>query len=141
MAARIVRGRGGFMLVEVLVAVVVGGLFLGVLGRVLAGAWGASRTPMDVLSAVTLARAQLQQDRRDAGSAGLPGYVVTRSSIGVEISARPSHLAPAPLSTAAAPAPPERGPAPALKHISIVVRTPSGRSVTFDTVRFDAAPP
>lgn len=158
------RGRtAGFTLFEALVALIVAGLLLPALARSLAQAWTATRAPMETVSAMALAR-------EAAFAADLPqarGFRIARSMSGIEIRVLESDIAPAPAGSAHNPngddqkptAVPDsmklaiassfgtRGPdspaAPSprtLVRISVVVDTPSGRSVAFDTVRLDAAP-
>lgn len=87
--------RRGFTLVEVLVALVVASLVLPALARALSGAWSASRMPMDVISAVTLAR-----DVAAGGSvpedARRQGYAASRTGGPVTLLVLPSRVAPAP---------------------------------------------
>lgn len=139
-------------------AVVVAGLFLSVLGRMLAGAWSGTRTPMEVLSSVTIARSVLAREPEGA-TARERGFVVVRDVGRAEIVAKPSRLAPAPLASAkpggsdGSPPADSKGPnapgqaqpngpaAATLQRVSVRVRTPSGRAITFETVRLDASPP
>ena len=155
--------RAGFTLVEVLVALVVAGLFLGVLGRAFADAWGATRTPQETVSAMMIARAVAQGDASGAfPQAGkINGYSFRRSTDPVEIETRPSSLAPAPAADSAAvasapgmpvpvdtmPGVSDVGPANAgsaavpgprqLRRIAIVVTAPSGRRASLETIRLD----
>jgi prepilin-type N-terminal cleavage/methylation domain-containing protein len=157
--------RRGFTLVEVLVALVVAGLVLPALARALGGAWTASRMPMDVVSAVALARdvaagGPVPEDARRLG------YAASRSESPVTLLVLPSRVAPAPRGTgqddAAAGLAPDATPSgirlaapkgftapPAgaatrdvtLSRISVAVRTPAGRRVPLDSLRLDDAPP
>ena len=156
--------RRGFTLVEVLVALVVAGLVLPALARALSGAWSASRMPMDVISAVTLARdvaagGTVPDDARRAG------YAAARTQGPVTLLVLPSRVAPAPRGTGrdeaaadlapdatpsgirlAAPkgfTPPAAGAATldvALSRVSVAVRTPAGRRVLLDSLEVDDAP-
>ncbi len=156
--------RRGFTLVEVLVALVVAGLMLPALARALGGAWSAARMPMDVVSAVTLARdvaagGSVPDDARRAG------YAATRTRAAVTLLVLPSRVAPAPRGTGkdaaaadlapdatpagirlAAPkgftAPPAvaAGPDVVMSRVSVAVRTPAGRRLVLDSLTVDDAP-
>ena len=148
------------MLLEVLVAIAVAGLMLGVIGRVFAQAWSATRAPLDVVSAVTLARVALEpRPDDDALQASMPrGFAVTRHVEPVVLAVRPNDLAPAPQAQSPPPGAIGRGPAandvmPGVTHhpppgggtgrlqrITVAVRTPTGRRVTLQTLRLDVAP-
>lgn len=162
-AERRARRRRGFTLIEALVALVVAGLVLPVLARALAGAWSASRMPLDVVSGITLAR--------DV-AAGMPlppdarrlGFSADRSLSPATLLVLPSDVAPAPRGTGqdeeardlrpdatpsavriAAPKgfdgpAGEAAPADvALSRVSVSVRTPAGRRLTLDALRVDDA--
>ncbi len=155
------RRRGGFTLVEALVALVVAGFLVPSLARALGGAWTATRTPLEVVSAMILARDVLSGDPVPAEARGL-GFGVERTGGAVTVLALPADVAPAPPGTGkddasdlkpeatpaairlAAPkgfgAPPP-GTAPTanlrLQRVSVVVRTPSGRRLGLDGVRLD----
>ena len=156
--------RRGFTLVEALVALVVAGLILPALSRALGGAWSATRAPMDVVSAIVLARdvaegAPVPADARERG------YAAERSGGPATLLILPSTVAPAPrgsgqgddtsdLHPEATPsaiklvAPkstggPPPGPAPAavqLRRVSVAVRTPAGRRIALETVKLADAP-
>lgn len=153
---------GGFTLVEALVALVVAGLVLAVFGRAMAGAWGSVKAPMDVVSGIVLARSAAFGAPPDAfAAASARGYTVDRSSRPIEVLRGPTRLAP-PLVDSAEPAKPEpkatpstmqlaepkgivqtdaKAPVPELRLVSVVVSTPAGRRLRFDTVRIDDAAP
>ncbi len=161
--------RSGFTLVEALVALVVAGLLLPAVGRAMAGAWAATRTPMDVVSAVALAREVASGAAAETlASARSRGYAVERTSQEVAILVLPSRLAPAPHGTdtqssgdgtdptpnatpagikLAIPAsfgsPVAAAPPPrrTLRRITVAVRTPRGRKLVLETMGFDDAPP
>ncbi len=161
--------RLGFTLVEALVALVVAGFLLPALSRAMAGAWFATRTPMDVVSAMVLAReAASGAATGTVDSARAHGYTVERTTRDAAILVRPSRLAPAPHGTEtptpgdgtdstpnATPAgiklaipasfgsPVASAPPPrrTLRRITVVVRTPRGRKLVLDTVGFDDAAP
>ena len=164
------RGRRiGFTLVEALVALVVAGLLLPALGRAMSAAWAATRTPMDVVSAMVLAReAASGAIAETLASARSHGYAVERTSHDATILVLPSRLAPAPHGTDPRPTGDGTDPTPAatpagiklaipasfgspvasaplprrtLRRITVVVRTPRGRRLVLDTVGFDDAPP
>jgi prepilin-type N-terminal cleavage/methylation domain-containing protein len=155
--------RRGFTLVEALVALVVAGLILPSLSRAFGGAWSASRMPMDVVSAIVLARdvaegAPVPADARERG------YAAERRSGAVTLLVLPSRIAPAPRGTGAGesgsdlhpeatPAaiklavpkeaesrPQAAAPDVQLRHVSVTVRTPAGRRVALDTVKLVDAP-
>ena len=159
------RRRAGFTLFEALVALVVAGLLLPTLGRALAGAWAASRTPLEIVSATALAG----DAAAELGPVESPrGYRVARSSAAVEIEMLPSDVPPAParsksgknqdgLDPDAVPASmrlaipksfnstPAGGSAPppalALRRVSVVVTTPSGRRIGLESLKLDAPRP
>ena len=156
--------RRGFTLVEALVALVVAGLVLPALARALSGAWSASRMPMDVVSAVTLAR-DVAADGSVPDEARRLGYAAARTQRPVTLLILPSRVAPAPPGTgrdeAAADLAPDATPSgirlaapkgftapPAgaatldvsLSRVSVAVRTPAGRRVVLDSLRVDDAP-
>ena len=144
--------QAGFLLAEVLVAMVVAGLFLGVLGRAFSLAWGASHSPMEIMSAMAVARASAAAsgDQTLGDSGRLGKFSFERSSGSVTMVAQPSRLAPAPLGPANSAQPPKANPLNAsvkasvapplqLRRISVMVRAPSGRRLTLDSIRLDAA--
>ena len=150
-------------------ALVVTGFLLPALGRAMSTAWFATRTPMDVVSAMVLAReAASGAVAETLASARSHGYAVERTSHDATILVLPSRLAPAPHGTdprspsdgtdptpSATPAgiklaipasfgsPTTSAPLPrrTLRRITVVVRTPRGRKLVLDTVGFDDAPP
>jgi prepilin-type N-terminal cleavage/methylation domain-containing protein len=150
--------RAGFTLVETLVALVVAGLVLTAIAQVLSQAWTATRTPMDVTSAILLARAAAFDAPPDAfRRAERQGFRIARSSRALEISVLPSGLAPAVTTAAQAPEPhatpaamqlaepaaliaASQKPRLVLRAISLVVATPLGRRVRLDTIRAENAP-
>ena len=161
--------RSGFTLVEALVALVVAGLLLPALSRAMAGAWAATRTPMDVVSAMVLARGAASGAAAETlDSARSHGYVVERTVHDVKIVVLPSRLAPAPRGADAQPSGDGTDPQPnatpagiklaipasfgspvagapqprrTLRRITVSVRTPRGRKLVLETVGFDDAPP
>ncbi len=155
-------GRRGFTLVEALVALVVAGLILPSLARAMGGAWSATRIPMDVVSAIVMAR-----DVAEGG--GVPaeardrGFAAERTGGAATVLILPSRIAPAPRGTGkddatdlhpeatpsaiklAAPKsldgpPPGAALSVQLRRVSVSVRTPAGRRVSFDTVKLADAP-
>ena len=147
---------------ETLVALVVASLFLSAFGRALSGAWSAARTPMDVVSAALLARAAARDVPSDAfRDAVARGYAIDRSSRPVDLVVEESGLAPAPASAAAEPPEPHSTPAGmqlaepkglvpaggaaksnlALRHMTVLVKTPLGRRLRFDSIKADDAQP
>lgn len=145
---------------ETLVALVVASLFLSAFGRALSGAWSATRVPMDVVSAIVLARAASFNPTAGAfPSATTQGFVVNRSSRPVDLIVEDPKLAPAPAAAAGIQSPkPHSTPASmqlaepngllaaagaeprlALRRVSIVVKTPLGRLVRFDSILVDDA--
>lgn len=155
--------RRGFTLVEVLVALVLAGLILPALSRAFGGAWSAGRIPMDVVSAIVLARdvaegASVPKDARERG------YAAERKSGAATVLVLPSRIAPAPRGTGsdesgsdlhpeatpaaiklAVPKAAETRPAAAganvqLRRVSVTVRTPAGRRIALDTVKLADAP-
>ena len=135
--------RAGFLLTEVLVALVVAGLFLAVLSRAFAFAWGVAHVPGDVMSGMIVARAAVadQEADRDSGQVGRFSYVRTFGS--ATMLPRPPRIAPAPLGTgppdAGAKARPDAPPL-RLRSISVLVKAPFGRRLSLETVRLDAPP-
>lgn len=158
------RRRAGFTLVEALVALVVAGLLLPALSRALGGAWTATRTPMEVVSAIVLARdvaagAPVPPEARDRG------FSAERTSRAVTVLVLPSTVAPAPVGTDkdedADNLKPEATPAGlklalpvglggpsagagspanlALRSVAVTVRTPSGRRIGLEGLRLDDA--
>ena len=90
------------MLVETLVALVVAGLCLSAFARALSDAWSSTRAPMDVVSAVVLARAAALDAPAEAfRQAERQGFRIERVTRPLSVTVEPSGLAPAP---AAAPA-------------------------------------
>ena len=155
------RPWAGFTLVEALVALVVAGFLLPSLARALGGAWTATRTPLEVVSAMILARDVVSGDPVPAEARGL-GFSAERTAGAVTVLVLPSDVAPAPPGTgkddASALKPeatpsairlavpkgfgaPPPGTAPAanlrLRRVSATVRTPSGRRMVLDGVRLD----
>ena len=151
--------RAGFMLVETLVALVIAGLFLSVFARAMADSWRATRAPMDVVTAIVLARAAAMEAPPDAfRQAERQGYRFQRLSRPLDVAVEPSGLAPAPAAGDEPPPEPHSTPAamqlaePAalvaasakpklvLRAVSIVVATPLGRRIRFDSIKADNAP-
>lgn len=153
--------RRGFTLVEALVALVVAGLLLPALARALGGAWTATRTPMDIVSGMVLARDV-------AAGAPVPpetrarGFAAERAVGGATVLVLPSDVAPAPKGTGeddpsglkpadtpsamklAAPqglgrSSPGAASDLALRRITVSVRTPTGRRLTLEGLRLDDA--
>lgn len=155
-------GQAGFTLVEALVALVVAGMVLAVFGRAMAGAWGSVKTPMDVVSGIILAKnAALGAPAEAFASAGARGFTIDRSSAPAEVLRRPSRLAPA-LVEGPQQTPKDKKSTPSgmqlaeptgivqsaagaqraeLRHVSVVVATPLGRRLRFDTFKLDNVPP
>lgn len=156
-------GSRGFTLVEALVALVVAGLILPSLARALGGAWAAVRTPLEVVSAVTLARDVAAGGSVPAEARRL-GYAAERKSAVVTVLTLPSDVAPAPRGTGkdarvddfkpestppgmklAAPlglggaAPADAALNVVLRRIAVVVDTPSGRRIALDGLKVDDA--
>lgn len=155
--------RGGFTLVEALVALVVAGLILPALARAMGGAWSATRMPMDVLSGIVLARDVAEGGAVPADARAL-GYSADRVGGPATVLVLPSRVAPAPRGTGrgqeAADLHPEATPAGfrlaipkglgqpaggapppvALRRVSVTVRTPAGRRIALDTVKLADAP-
>jgi prepilin-type N-terminal cleavage/methylation domain-containing protein len=138
--------QAGFTLIEVLVALVVAGLFLVVLGRGFSTAWLASRIPGETAAAMSIARSVMAHDPAgEAAEPPLAGFTYRRSVGPVRIEARPSSLAPAPLGLEAATraggeaAPPAaaagRKPRLTLRHMAVTVTSLSHRHLDFDTIR------
>ena len=151
--------RAGFMLVETLVALVIAGLFLSVFARAMADSWRATRAPMDVVTAIVLARAAAIEAPQEAfRQAERQGYRFQRSSRSLDVTVEPSGLAPSPAALDEPPPEPHSTPAamqladPAalvaafakpklvLRTVSVVVATPLGRRVRFDSIKADNAP-
>ena len=152
--------RAGFTLIEALVALAVAGLFLPVFAQAMFSAWRGTKAPMDVVSAVVYARAAAldaaPETFRDAQERG---YSIARKSGPVDVVVGPSGLAPSPAGIAdAEPTEPRSTPATmllaepkalitaaaarpklALHAVAIVIGTPAGRRLRFDTVRLDDA--
>ncbi len=161
--------RFGFTLVEALVALVVAGFLLPALSRAMAGAWTATRTPMDVVSAMVLAREAASGASADTlASARSRGYAVERTTHDAKILVLPSRVAPAPRGAdtqgSGDGTDPQPNATPAgiklaipasfgspttaapqarrtLHRITVAVRTPRGRRLVLDTIGFDDAPP
>ncbi len=156
-------GRRGFTLVEALVALVVAGLILPSLARAMGGAWSATRMPMDVVSAIVMAR-DVAEGGAVPAEARDRGYAAERTGGAATVLVLPAKIAPAPRGTGkdadAADLHPDAtpsairlavpkgldGPPPGaalsvqLRRVSVSVRTPAGRRVTFDTVKLADAP-
>ena len=144
-------------------ALVVAGLLLPSLSRALGGAWSAARSPMDVVSAIVLARdvaegGTVPADARDRG------FTAERTGGTATVLVLASSVAPAPHGTGkgedaadlhpdATPAsirlalpkgfgepPPGEAAKVQLRRVSVAVRTPAGRRVALDTVRLADAP-
>jgi len=167
-ARRRAGGGRGFTLVEALVALVVAGFLLPSLARALGGAWTATRTPMEMISAMVLAGSAAAGADDGAAEARRRGFTIERSERRAEVLVLPSGVAPAPggtegpggdgadaLKPQATPSsmklaiPKGLGtPGPgmvgarnlALQNVSVVVRTPTGRRIVLDAVRLDGAP-
>ena len=162
--SRRTRRRRGFTLVEALVALVVAGLIVPALARALGGAWSATRIPMDVVSAMALARG-VAAGGPVPDEARARGFWAERSSADATVLILPSDIAPAPRGTGkdeegadlkpeATPSairlavpkgfggpPPNASPAKvALRRVSVVVGTPLGRRVALVSLKLDDAP-
>jgi len=161
-------GRRGFTLVEALVALVVAGFLLPSLARALGGAWTATRTPMEMISAMVLAGDAAAGADDGAAEARRLGFTVQRSERRAEVLVLPSGVAPAPGGTEdmgsdgadalkpqatpgsmklalpkglGTPGPGIPGAANLiLQSVSVVVLTPAGRRIALDAVRLDGAP-
>ena len=158
------RGCRGFTLVEVLVALVVAGFVLPSLARAFGGAWASTRMPMEIVSAMAVARNAADGGSVPADARGL-GFTVDRMSGPVTVLVLPSDVAPAPRGTGKAAAAgefhsdatpaafklalpdglgrPSAGAVPSaatLRRLSVAVRTPSGRRVQLQAVTLDDAP-
>ncbi|RYC32069.1 prepilin-type N-terminal cleavage/methylation domain-containing protein [Lichenibacterium minor] len=163
-SSRAGRGsRRGFTLVEALVALVVAGLVLPALARAMGGAWSATRAPMDVVSAIVLARDVAEGGAVPPDARGR-GYAAERRDSAATVLVLASDVAPAPrdagkgedasdLHPEATPSairlavpkglggpPPGAAPSVQLRRVSVSVRTPAGRRVTLDTVKVADAP-
>jgi prepilin-type N-terminal cleavage/methylation domain-containing protein len=135
------RGKAGFTLPEVLVALIIATLFLSTLAQVLGNAWTASRRPMEQVSALAVARAVAEDAKKDARTLAPHGriqrfdYVTT--IVPFETETRISKLAPKVGGLQDAKQPND-GAANGLQRISVTVTAPSGRRLTFETVRLAA---
>lgn len=153
--------RAGFTLIETLVALIVAGLFFAAFARALAGAWFATRTPMDVMSALLLARNAALEAPAGAFKDGVGrGFSVSRSSLPVDLLVEDAHLAPALQDAARRQSEPHSTPAGmqlaepkalmaaanarpqlVLRRVSIIVRTPRGRRIRLDSLTVKDAEP
>lgn len=153
--------RAGFGLLEAIVALAVAGVTLAVFARAFAGAWGATKVPMDVVSATLLAQsAALGAPPASFEAARKRGFSVERENGTVEIERRPASVAPAPAGTGQGAAAPDPKATPSamqlaepeqlaksvdrkanvtLRRVSVMVGTPLGRRVRFETIRLDDA--
>jgi type II secretory pathway component PulJ len=143
LARSVASDRAGFMLLEVMVALVIAALFLGVLAQAFAGAWRNAQRPAEQMTAMSVARAiagdvAYDKDRpvRDEQIEGFT-YMTTISPLAIVL--RESRLAPMPPGGAeAAPITrDENSVAPVLQRVTIAVRAPSGRRLTLETIRLN----
>ncbi|WP_371425244.1 hypothetical protein [Tardiphaga sp.] len=131
------------MLLDVLVALAVAALFIGVLAQVLASAWQGHKRPMERVAALNIARSIASQASSDNGrfrGDGQVGRFAYRTEIApLVIEARESGLAPAPDRLEAMEklrAADVGGARP--QQMTIFVRGPSGRRLSFEAIRLDA---
>uniref|UniRef100_Q07N88 Prepilin-type cleavage/methylation-like protein n=1 Tax=Rhodopseudomonas palustris (strain BisA53) TaxID=316055 RepID=Q07N88_RHOP5 len=140
----IAETRAGFMLMEVLVALAVAAMLFTVVAHVFANAWSGSRVPMELVNALNLARHLASE--ADIGDRGVPRdgnagrFTYTATKFPLSVTTRATRLAPAPggvdnldqLRRAI-------GEVPYLRRVTIIVRTPSGRSLTYESVVLEKA--
>lgn len=134
--------RAGFMLLEVLVALVVAALFLGLLAQMLAGAWQGNRIPLERVIALNLARSlagNLTASRRPLDDGQIGRFVYMTDSAPLVLEARPSNIAPAPDGAPTERPRADKTGSASLQRITITVRGPSGRELSFDTVKLDSS--
>lgn len=129
------RSRAGFTLLEVLVALAVAGLFLGVLARGFATAWGRQHIPVESIWVIALAR-EVAADVRDSGAAisgsvGAFSYTTRIAPLLIEPST--SSLPPAPPQDHRVP--PQPSLQARLQQITVRVIAPSGRRFDYQTIR------
>jgi prepilin-type N-terminal cleavage/methylation domain-containing protein len=129
------RSRAGFTLLEVLVALAVAGLFLSVLARGFATAWGRQHIPVESIWAIALAR-EVAADVRDKGVA------ISGSAGGFNYTSRIEPLTIEPKTSSLPPTPPQdhrasqRFPLQArLQQITVRVIAPSGHRFNYQTIR------
>jgi len=145
-SSKAINERAGFTLLEVLIALAVAAVFLGTLSRVLAtGSWSESRRAIDQVSAVAVARVAATAVGADGrtvirnGRIGLFDVTMTVAPLLTE--PRPLALAPAFPAPDAGKRPQEPGGGGYLQRIGVVVRSPSGRRLTFETIRLEGTNP
>lgn len=127
--------QAGFTLLEVLVALVVAGLALSALASAFQVAWSGLRAPEEIVSAVAVAQAAAQDGSPDEGV--MDRYAYARRLGAVRVVGRRIGIAPAPAEDRPGAAPETVKLDLRLQRISVVVITPSGRRITFDTVRLE----
>jgi prepilin-type N-terminal cleavage/methylation domain-containing protein len=137
------RAEAGFTLVEVLVALAMAGLFLGAFARALSFARGAARLPFEETAALaladTIAFAEAHHQKQPA-TGFRDGMAYEIHAAPLILKSRPSDLPPAPETAAKAEPKAEPAAVGPLQKILVVVTAPSGRTVYFEIVRFDASP-
>ena len=140
--SRPLHPRAGFMLLEVLVALVVAALFLGLLARMLAGAWQGNRLPLERVTALNLARSiagNLNASGRSVSDGEIGRFVYRTDSAPLVLEARPNNIAPAPDGTPTERPRADKRDSASLQRITITIRAPSGRELSFDTVKLDSS--
>lgn len=130
--------QSGFTLVEVLAAIMVAGLVLSALARAFQTARSATKTPAEIVSAVSIAESVALAGPPDAlPDGGRIGRFAYERRIGsLEITARRADVAPsAVVDNPQSPA----GLDLRLRRVSVLVTAPSGRRIAFETVRLENA--
>lgn len=130
----------GFTLVEVVVALAIAAMSLAALSRAFEGAWRAAHTPMDIVSAVAVARAvahaggnaPMLRRAKDAG------FSLERRVGRLPIERRVARIAPAPGGTQ------DEAVGKTDRHldvqlVSVRVTAPSGRVVTLERVELQVS--
>ncbi|HEY0330274.1 MAG TPA: hypothetical protein VGC77_14395 [Rhodopseudomonas sp.] len=130
------------MLLDVLVALSVAAVVLGVLSRILASSWDRSRVPMDQVSALGVALNVIAESAVPGSPIARDGrigrFAYTTSIAPLTIEPLPGTLAP-PIERpdAVDKRQPAAGPKGVLQQLSIVITAPANRRLAVESIRLE----